>query len=95
MSANLPNADAPEQAARFAECSYEIRVYLRGAAGFFTYKLVGLERAMEHFRAITDKGYRRVDEQGRLVHYMPSILEQVQVIGDGLSTHYPDTFQRT
>ena len=50
---------------------------------------------MNHFAAITQNGYRRINDRGQLVWYAPSLIASVSITGADLSTQYPDQFLRT
>ncbi len=74
---------------------YELKIFLKGAAGFYAYSVPDMDQAMDHFAKIVSNGYRRVNSRGQLVQIMPSEISEVRVVGHGLNTQYPDTFVRT
>lgn len=75
---------------------YEIRIYLRGAPGYFSYAVEHRDQAMMHLAEITRGGYRRYDPgRGRFTWYAPERLWEINVIGSGLESDYPDAFHRT
>ena len=74
---------------------YKINIYIVGHAGLFQYEVETKEQAMNHFAAITDTGYRRVNDRNQLEWYAPSMLKFIKIDGPGLETNYPDKFLRT
>lgn len=74
---------------------YSIRIFIEGFAGFFKYKVDTKEQAMDHFAAITSRGYRRVNDRGQLEWYSPKLIRCIRITGEGLGTEYPDEFLRT
>lgn len=75
---------------------YEIRIYIKGQPGFFSYEVEDLTQAMIHYGEIVSGGYRRHEpNRSRLTWYPPSRIHEVNVIGHGLDTNYPDQFKRT
>lgn len=75
--------------------SYKINIYIAGHAGLFQYEVGTLEQAMNHFAAITETGYRRVNDRKQLEWYSPAQLRFIKIDGEGLDTNYPDKFLRT
>ena len=75
--------------------TYKLSIYIAGMPGFFQYEVPTREQAMDHFGAITETGYRRVNERGMLEWFSPHLLRRIRIEGPGLGTNYPDTFQRT
>ena len=74
---------------------YKISIYIAGHPGLFQYEVTTLQQAMNHFAAITETGYRRVNDRGQMEWYSPHLLRFIKVDGDGLDTNYPDKFLRT
>lgn len=75
---------------------YEMRIYLNGSPGYFSYYVEGKTRAMMHFTEITRSGYRRYDKESkRFVWYSPNRLHEINVIGPDLDSSYGDKFIRT
>lgn len=75
---------------------YRIRVFLEGMPGYFTYTVEGKTRAMVHMAEIQRSGYRRYDEESeRFTWYSPRRIWEINVIGPGLESDYPDEFKRT
>ncbi len=74
---------------------YEIKVFPKGAAGFYSYSVSDRDQAMDHFAKIVANGYRRVNSRGQLIQIMPSEISEVRVVGEELNTEYPDKFVRT
>lgn len=75
---------------------YSIRVYLFDMPGYFQYTVKGKVRAMIHLGEIKRTGYRRYDkESDRFVWYSSQRISEIQVIGPGLESDYPDEFHRT
>lgn len=83
------------QAPEVPQQGYEIRVFIAGQPGYFTYEVSTLDQAMDHFGKIVATGYRRPNDRGQLVWYAPSRIEEVRVIGEGLESAYADSFKRT
>ena len=78
------------------EKKYEIRIYIEGMPGYFTYSVNSKIRAMMHFGEIARGGYRRYDsENDRFVWYSPKRIWEINIIGSDLGSNYPDTFKRT
>ena len=75
--------------------NYQISVYLDGYPGFFRYEVETKDQAMQHFAAITDSGYRRINDRGHLEWHSPKSIRLIKIEGDGLETKYQDTFYRT
>lgn len=76
-----------------AEPKYQIKVYVDGQAGYFTYEVGSKEKACSHAMAIMkDRTYRRVNDSNEM-DFWP--VYRVKVTGPGLDTEYPDEFVRT
>lgn len=75
--------------------SYGLKIYITGQPGYYYYEVGTKDQAMTHFGAITNTGYRRINDRGQLVWYSPSQIGSISITGDGLETQYPDEFRRT
>lgn len=75
--------------------AYNISIFIAGHPGLFRYEVGTKEQAMNHFAAITETGYRRVNDRGQFEWYSPALLRAIKIEGDGLETNYPDVFLRT
>lgn len=76
--------------------SYTIKVFIAGQPGYYTYEVGDKkEQALDHFANIVRDGYRRVDDRGQLVHYLPRMIDRVVLSGPALSTDYQDTLITT
>lgn len=75
---------------------YQLKVFISGMPGYFAYE-IGDEReqAIEHFTNVVRDGYRRVDERGQMVHYMPKVIEKVVLSGPDIASVYPDRIVTT
>ena len=79
---------------------YTLRILIEGFPGFFEYQVKTLEQAMNHYSAITNSGYRRVNDRGELETFMPQMIKYIKITAPfgkehTLATKYPDTFVRT
>ena len=64
--------------------------------GYFVYEIGdNNEQAYDHLTNVVRDGYRRVDERGQMVHYMPRIIEKVVLAGPDISSTYPDKLVTT
>lgn len=74
---------------------FEINVFIKNFAGFFSYEVKTMDQVLSHLGAIVNSGYRRVDERQQLVWYPPHMIYCVKAKGPGLDTKYPDKVVRT
>ena len=72
---------------------YQVKVYVRGHAGYFTYGVDSKDQACHHAAIIMAEGvYRRVNDANEM-EFWP--VYKTKVCGPSLDTEYPDQFVRT
>lgn len=76
--------------------NYIIRVFIGGQPGYYEYTVGDTkDQALEHFSNIVRDGYRRVNDRGQMVHFMPRLIDKIVLAGPSLSIHYPDKIVTT
>ena len=75
---------------------YSLKIFVAGMPGYFEYEIGdNKDQAIDHMTNVVRDGYRRVDERGQMVHYMPRVIDKVILSGPELEIVYPDTVVTT
>lgn len=71
-----------------------VKVYLDNG-NVFEYKVTTAKQARDHADSIIKTGYRSCQNQGELEHYPPHRISKVKLIGETITTQYPDNVEGT
>lgn len=71
-----------------------VKVYLDNG-NVFEYKVITARQARDHADAIIKTGYRSCQNKGELEHYPPHRIMRVKIIGETITTGYPDEVSGT
>jgi len=75
---------------------YTLKIFIAGMPGYFSYKVgENKDQAIDHITNVVRDGYRRVDDRGQMVHYMPRMIDKVILNGPEIDIIYPDTIVTT
>jgi len=70
---------------------YELKIFIAGMPGYFSYEIGdNKDQAIDHITNAVRDGYRRVDDRGQMVHYMPRMIDKIILSGPELEITYPD-----
>ena len=70
---------------------YSLKIFIAGMPGFFEYEIGdNYEQAVDHLTNAVRDGYRRIDDRGQMVHYMPRMIDKIVLTGPNLEIGYPD-----
>ena len=70
---------------------YELKIFIAGMPGYFSYEIGNdKDQAIDHITNVVRDGYRRVDDRGQMVHYMPRMIDKIILSGPDLGITYPD-----
>lgn len=76
--------------------TYTLKVFIGGMPGYYKYNVgTDKDQAIEHFTNAVRDGYRRLNERGQLVHFMPRMIDKIILTGPDLTIAYPDTIVTT
>ena len=70
---------------------YSLKIFIAGMPGVFEYEIGdNYEQAVDHLTNAVRDGYRRIDDRGQMVHYMPRMIDKIVLTGPNLEIGYPD-----
>ena len=75
---------------------YSLPIFVAGMPGYFEYEIGdNKDQAIDHMTNAVRDGYRRVDDRGQMVHYMPRMIDKFILTGPDIEIVYPDKIVTT